>query len=101
MNLTPIELQDDGLKYVQESLEDWGSLAGKHLPFSLSEGRAFALLPEGTSIARAKEFTTGGLLLGLRDSRWIAQRYFAFRRATRNSVIFVEDAVARPTDPSI
>jgi hypothetical protein len=100
MSVVVIDLGEEGRNYVVENLNGWDSVT-KNLSAQFANGRAFALLPEDTSLARATDFRTGGLLLGLKPSRWIAQRCFASRRANKNCALLVEDTIARRGDPNI
>ena len=56
-----MDLGEAGLRFVEKSLTKWGGLAGAAVHLPIRQGRAVALVPEGTSLSQATEFRSGYL----------------------------------------
>jgi hypothetical protein len=56
------------------------------------------LLPQGTSLERAKQFDTGGLPITSASQRYLARHFLEDFSANQESALIVQDTVSQPND---
>jgi hypothetical protein len=99
-NLSEHDLGSDGVAYLRKYL-NWGGLAEKALTLLLSHGRTFALLPQGTSLERARKFDVGGLSITSASKSYLARRFLGCPPANCEGTLIVQDTVAQANDLNI
>ena len=94
--ITEMDLGEAGLRFVEKSLTKWGGLAEAAVHLPIRQGRAVALVPEGTSLTRATEFRSGylGDTSAVDD---VLVRHILSRRHRESSLV-VQDTTSSPTD---
>jgi hypothetical protein len=70
--LTEISLGREGIAYIGSCLRQGTGLCAKVAEISFRNGTTFAALPEGTSLERARDFKTGGLVTRRQTEAWLA-----------------------------
>lgn len=101
LNLYP--LGDDGIELVKSRLDDAAKGLAKelwHLP--LSTGAAYALVPEGTTLERMRQFEYGGLVRRTAMYEWFSHHVLNLNSRNKDGVLIFQDAWgARPCDPHL
>lgn len=92
--LTELELGQAGFDYIRHHFERGTSFCQEVLHSSFTGGKVFALVPEGTTLARALQFDWGGFTSTRPPDAWLRNRMIALCSADPNSVIIFEDAWA-------
>lgn len=92
--LTEVELGQAGFDYIRHHFERGTSFCQEVLRSAFTGGKVFALVPEGTTLARALQFDWGGLTSTRPPDAWIRNRMMALCSADPNSVLIFEDAWA-------
>lgn len=67
-----IDLEQDGMPYVKDALGQGGPLAALVAKLFEGHGTSFAALEEGTTLERAKQFTTGTFMATAAIRKWLA-----------------------------
>ena len=96
-----IRVGRDGLLYVKYCLEKWGGLAEKATNLPILEGRAAAILPKDTTLARAILFEIGDINIDGVDTKCLAEHFLNVSKTYKYSSIIIEDTVALSTDEAI
>lgn len=99
--LTEVSLGVDGIVYVESSLRAGTGLCARVLQLPISQGEAFAALPEHTDLERAKGFQVGGLLTRRETDAWFSEHVRAFWENGRPGTLVLQDIWAKPGDPAV
>jgi hypothetical protein len=100
-NLVEVDLGKDGIDYIHECLQQGTGLCQKVLRLPLKSGRASALVPERTSVDRAKFFNAGGLLTWRDTINWLADHVRTLWREKPTGGLVFQDLWVRPADPAV
>ena len=92
-----IPLGVDGLQYVANRLTRGWGLAGQAAHLQILDGHAFALLPAGTTLEKAKEFDYGSRY-NVDEYGWLATRLQTLHQRFGGSSYIVEQHVKRAGD---
>jgi len=92
-----IDLLLAGAAYVESRLQQGTGLCSDLLARFTANDRFFAPAPSGTSLERAQEFETGGLMLRDKMKKWLAGYLQTMRRSMGAAVVF-HDVWAKPED---
>jgi hypothetical protein len=90
-DLKIISLGVDGFDYVKACLRQGTGLCDKILRCTLTDGETFAPVPEGTSLARAKSFSAGGLISRRTSLAWFAIYIKNLRKIEENGTLIFQD----------
>ena len=90
-HLQEIILGRDGIEYVRRRLRKGTGLCSSVLNMSYSGGVAFAPLPEGTSLERAKVFNTGGITSRPRAAEWFVGHIHSIYKNTIGVSLIFQD----------
>jgi hypothetical protein len=96
--LIEMSLGREGLAYVDYCLRGETGLCGKVAETSLHGGTTFALVPEGTSLERAWQFKTGGLLSRRQADAWLADYVRSSRVGANAGCLVFQDVWEKPKD---
>jgi len=97
--IAEIELGKDGLVYVEKILKGW-SMFAENIPSEyLRNGRVFAIVPQGTSLDRAKKLECGGI--GMENSvvNWLSEHLLSNK--CNDAALVIENTAARSEDKSV
>ncbi|HEX9132967.1 MAG TPA: hypothetical protein VF844_11805 [Ktedonobacteraceae bacterium] len=99
-NLKKLPLGQDGIKFVESRLVSGGKgICLKLLNLPLSEGTVYAVVPEDTSLDRAKQFETGGLAQWIYGDAWLAKHVISLYSDNMDGTLIFHDVWgASPTD---
>lgn len=86
-----LPLGEDGIGYVRHALEMGTSLSEQVLQTTFSGGTAYASVPEGNDLARAKQFEWGGLKNCSGTWAWLQAQVKEWCAADPRSTFVVED----------
>jgi hypothetical protein len=90
-NLIEVELGSEGIGYIEHCLRQGTGLSRKMLGLPLASGRAFAPLPQHTSLDRAKSFAAGGLLSWHDTVEWLTDHLRRLWREDPNGTLVFQD----------
>jgi hypothetical protein len=96
--LTEMSLGREGLAYVDYCLRGETGLCAKIVETSFHGGTTFALVPEGTSLERAWQFKTGGLMSRRQADAWLADYVQSARVGGNAGCLVFQDVWAKPSD---
>jgi hypothetical protein len=99
--LVEIDLNGTGLDYVEQCLRQGTGLCSKLLQLPLSSGRAFAPVPQKTTLSRAKSFDVGGLMPPREAIDWLALNLRSLWGNDPEGTVVLQDIWAKPDDPVV
>src|SRR5437763_8723374 len=96
-----MDLNGAGVDYVERCLRQGTGLCSKLLQLPLSSGRAFAPVPQKTTLSRAKSFEVGGLLARREAIGWLAENLRMLWNSDPEGTVVLQDIWAKPNDPAV
>jgi hypothetical protein len=84
--------------FLQGSFSGIAGLPALILQRPIEDTKVFALVPLGTTIARALEFRTGGLCSVVEMQKWLCHRLNELSKLTTNATFLVQDIWAKTAD---
>lgn len=84
-----VDVTPDGRVYLEYWFTSISGLCGRILPIVMSEGTVHALVPEGTSHARAIQLKVGGLNEYELESRWLYQYVESFLKKSSSNILVI------------
>src|SRR5579863_5216987 len=100
--LFELPLGQAGLDYVRANLKNETTFCQKVTPIAAEGGSVYAVVPEGTDLARALQFDYGGLVGTRWTNRWLLDHMLAVCKAQAQGVlIFDEPWGGRKGDPAV
>jgi hypothetical protein len=99
--LVELPLGQAGLDYVRVNMGGETSFCREMLPLAMKGRNVFAVVPEGTDMARAMQFDRGGLVRTRFTDHWLAERMLsACRSHPEGLLVFDEPWGGRKGDPA-
>jgi hypothetical protein len=98
MNLTEIDLGEEGKEYVSSCLRQGTGLCLKILRGLDRGGDVFAPLPAATPLKRARQFEVGGLMSRSETGAWFERHVEQLSGRTGNGTLVFQDVWATPRD---
>ena len=97
--IAELPLGPEGSRYVLSCLEQGTGLCSKLLPRVIAGGSTYAVVPEGTPLARASKFDAGGLMSRREMKGWLASHLNGLRLQNPEGAVIFQDIWAQPSDP--
>jgi len=94
------DLGTDGIAYVRQCLRQAQGLSSKLLELPLTSGKAYAPIPEQTSVNRAKSFNEGGLITRHETNVWLVEHLWNLWKIEGGGTLVLQDIWAKPSDPA-
>jgi hypothetical protein len=99
--LIEVSVDGEGLGYLKSILEQGTGMCTQLLKLPLENGSIFSPLPEGTSVQRAKQFSTGGIMKMREMRHWLATHLKSLSKRFPTGTILLQDIWAKPSDPIV
>jgi hypothetical protein len=97
-NVIELDVTAPGREYFRHWFDGLPGLCARMLPFVASQGRISAIVPEGTSEARAIQFTAGGLGEFCPLSGWLIPHVTDRLKESARGILLHQDIWAKSSD---
>jgi len=97
-NFVELNLGKAGLEFVQNSLNDWKGLAKDAASLPIQTGTAMALVPKGTSMERALQFSKCNIKVSHYEPNWFEDRFHRLMKEHQKCSFIVQDMASISTD---